>query len=291
MPNVPTMLGCVGDLLEDVVVQLLEDINVASDTESRVVHRRGGSAANVVEAACRAGGRARIIAQVGDDPTGVWVTQQLVDLGAEVCVRRAGRTGTIVVLVHPDGERTMLADRAACLALDEPDPAWLDGLDTLHLPYYSLVIDPLAATSVILAAWARERGIAVSVDTSSAALLEADGVELALVRINAVHPTVVLANEPEAAIFSDRLVPGELGGAIVVVKRGARPATVLRAGCDPVDVPAVELPGVRDTTGAGDAFAAGFLLALAQHGDPLEATRHGHEVAAAAVARASAMTD
>lgn len=282
------MLGCVGDLLEDVAVQLLENINIASDTESRVVHRRGGSAANVVEAACRAGGRARIIAQVGDDPTGSWVTQALVDVGADVCVRRAGRTGTIIVLVHPDGERTMLADRAACLDLTDPDPSWLDGLDTLHLPYYSLVIDPLAATSAVLAGWARERGITVSVDTSSAALLRADGVELAMQRIRSVHPSVVLANELEAEVLAGRLTPEALDGAVVVVKRGAGPATVMQPGRPPVDVPANVLPGVRDTTGAGDAFAAGFLLALAEHGDPVAAVRHGHDVAAAAVMRVSA---
>ena len=281
------MLGCVGDLLEDVAVQLLEDINIASDTESRVVHRRGGSAANVVEAACLAGGRARIIAQVGDDPTGTWVTQALIDVGADVCVRRGGRTGTIIVLVHLDGERTMLADRAACLDLSDPDPAWLDGLDTLHLPYYSLVIDPLAATSIVLAGWARARGITVSVDASSAALLEADGADRAIERIRAAQPSVVLANELEAAVLGDRLVPEQINGAVVVVKRGAGPATVLRHGQAPVDVPANVLPGVRDTTGAGDAFAAGFLLGFAQHGDPVQATRQGHDVAAAGVMRVS----
>jgi sugar/nucleoside kinase (ribokinase family) len=291
VPIVVDMLGCVGDLLEDVVVQLLEDINVASDTQSRVVHRRGGSAANVVEAACRAGGNARIIARVGNDPTGAWLTQQLADLGADVCVQRTGRTGTIVVLVHPDGERTMLADRAACLDLSDPDPAWLDGLDTLHIPYYSLVIDPLAATSATLAGWARERGITVSIDASSAALLEADGVELALGRMRSLHPAVVLANELEAASLSHRLLPGELDGAVVVVKRGGGPATVLRPDHAPVDVPANVLPGVRDTTGAGDAFAAGFLLAFADLGDPVEATLHGHDVAADAVRRASSMVD
>lgn len=283
------MLGCVGDLLEDVAVQLLEDINVASDTETRVVHRRGGSAANVVEAACRAGGRARIIAQVGDDPTGSWVTQALVDVGADICVRRGGRTGTIIVLVHPDGERTMLADRAACLELSDPDPAWLDGLDTLHLPYYSLVIDPLAATSTVLAGWARDRGIEVSVDTSSAALLEADGVELAMRRIRAVRPSVVLANELEAEVLGAQLSPHALDGAVVVVKRGAGPATVMQLAQASVDVPAHSLPGVRDTTGAGDAFAAGFLLAFAEQRDPVAATRRGHDVAAAAVARVSAV--
>ena len=197
--NSDLMLGCVGDLLEDIVVHVLGAVNHASDTDARVIHRRGGSAANVVEAACRAGHPARLIAQVGDDPTGEWLCRDLVDLGADLCVRRAGRTGSIVVLVHHDGERTMLADRAAAMELNNPDPSWLDGLHTLHIPYYSLAVQPLGATATTLAQWAAERGIAVSIDASSASVLESEGVATALERIVACRPTVVLANELEAA--------------------------------------------------------------------------------------------
>ncbi|MEI7547212.1 MAG: PfkB family carbohydrate kinase, partial [Actinomycetota bacterium] len=106
------MLGAVGDLLEDVVVRLHEQVNRASDTQATVLRRRGGSAANVVEAAARAGAPARFIGQVGDDGVGHWLTDQLAATGAEVVVRRRGRTGTIIVLLDVNGERTMLADRA-----------------------------------------------------------------------------------------------------------------------------------------------------------------------------------
>ena len=136
----------------------------------------------MVEAACRAGGRARFIGQVGDDATGRWLTEQLEAVGADVMVRWRGRTGTIVVLVDPSGERTMLADRAACVELSDPDRTWLAGLHTLHVPYYSLVGEPLASTTATLAAWANEAGIRVSVDASSAALLEHDGPAEALAR-------------------------------------------------------------------------------------------------------------
>jgi sugar/nucleoside kinase (ribokinase family) len=283
-----SMLGAVGDLVEDVVVHLLETVNAASDTRSVVTRRRGGSAANVVEAACRARARARFIGQVGNDAAGRWLTEQLEAVGADVAVRWVGRTGTIVVLVDPGGERTMLADRATCTELDDPDPAWLDGLRTLHIPYYSLVGEPLATTTTTLAGWAHERGVRVSVDASSAALLRHDGAGVALARIAALRPDVVLANELEADVLGEGLHPDLLGGAIVVVKHGAEPATVHERGAAPVLVPAIGLRGVRDTTGAGDAFAAGFLIALADGARPMDAAVHGHEVAATAVQRASA---
>ena len=222
------MLGAIGDLVEDVVVRLHGPINVASDTGAEVTRRRGGSAANVVEAACRAGGSARFIGQIGDDATGEWLVAQLWALGADVAVRRAGRSGSVVVLVHPDGERTMLSDRAACIELRDPESAWLDDLTVLHVPYYSLTAEPLASTATTLAAWAVKRRIAVSVDASSAALLEADGPDTAAARIVALAPSIVLANEHEAAVLGPRLDPAALRGATVVVKRGARPATVER---------------------------------------------------------------
>jgi sugar/nucleoside kinase (ribokinase family) len=280
---VNTLLGAVGDLVEDVVVHLLEDVNVASDTQSVVTRRRGGSAANMVEAACIAGGRARFIGQVGNDPTGRWLTEQLEAVGADVVVRWRGRTGTIVVLVDPSGERTMLADRAACTELSDPDPSWLDGLHTLHIPYYSLVGEPLTSTTTTLARWANERGIRVSVDASSAALLQHDGAEVALDRMAALCPSIVFANELEAEVLGDGLRPDRLGGAVVVVKHGGAPAVVLLPGAEPLHVPGVPLNDVRDTTGAGDAFAAGLLLALADGADLAAAVRHGHDVAASAL--------
>ena len=286
------MLGAIGDLLEDVVVRLHEQVHVASDTEATVVRRRGGSAANVVEAAVRAGGAARFIGQVGDDGVGQWLTQQLVALGADVVGHRAGRTGTIIVLLDVHGERTMLADRAAATELSDPDPAWLDGLHTLHIPFYSLAVEPLGATSRTLAGWAHERGIRVSVDASSAAVLTNFGVDRAADCVWQLNPDVVLANELEAQVLGSRLRGPAHDGALVVVKQGAGPAIVSRGDVGSVEVPAIVVQGVTDTTGAGDAFAAGLLLALADGGglgwaDPVEAVRRAHHVAADTVRRAS----
>lgn len=282
------MLGAIGDLVEDVVVHLRESVNVASDTAALIVRRRGGSAANVIAAACLAGGSARFIGQVGDDATGRALTDALAATGADVVVRRAGRSGTVIALLDVAGERSMLTDRGACSALADPDPGWLDGLATLHIPFYSFVGEPLATTATTLARWAAERNIAISIDTSSSAVLEAVGPAAALERIRALRPTVVLANELEAATLGVALHPDYLDGALVVIKQGALPAIVLQSGHPPRDVPANALAKVTDTTGAGDAFAAGFLLALAANPDPIGAAQRGHQVAAAAIQRASA---
>ena len=94
--------------------------------------------------------------------------------------------------------------------------------------------EPLASTTATLAAWANVRGIRVSVDTSSAALLEAEGATRALERIAALRPQIVLANELEAAVLGEGLHPERLGGATVIVKRGSAPCNVTEAECDQI---------------------------------------------------------
>jgi sugar/nucleoside kinase (ribokinase family) len=148
------------------------------------------------------------------------------------------------------------------------------------VPYYSLVGEPLATTSTTLAGWAHDRGVRVSVDASSAALLQHDGAAHAVARMAVLRPQVVFANELEAHVLGDALSPEALGGSMVIVKHGAGPAALHRAGTATVEVEAIRVEAVRDTTGAGDAFAAGFLLALADGVDPVDAIRLAHQVAA-----------
>src|ERR1700712_3119850 len=114
------MIGTVGDLVEDIVVRLGVPVNEASDTAAQVVRRRGGSAANMAVSVARAGHPARFIGQVGDDAVGASLLDELRADGVDVVARRAGVTGTIVVLLDHLGERTMLTDRGACTSLDHP---------------------------------------------------------------------------------------------------------------------------------------------------------------------------
>jgi sugar/nucleoside kinase (ribokinase family) len=171
----------------------------------------------------------------------------------------------------------MLTDRRACLDLDDPDPSWLDGVDTLHVPFYSLAGEPVAATANTVIAWAHERGVAVSIDVSSTSVILEVGVDEVVRRLADAAPSVVFANGDEAAVLG---IGGPVVGALTVVKRGARPAVIHRADGSVVDVDAIAVPGVNDTTGAGDAFAAGFLTSPGWRDDPTRACESGHRAAA-----------
>lgn len=270
----PCVLVTLGDLVEDVVVELGSPMNHASDTDARITRRRGGSAANVAAAAGRLGGRARFVGQVGDDAVGASLVADLSAAGVDVsCVRRAGRTATIVVLVDATGERTMLVDPGSARDLDRPESAWLDGAEVLHLTLYSLLDEPIATTSRELTSLARARGIPVSVDVSSVALIVEAGPSAVRELVESLEPAIVFANADEARVLE---IDGALGGAAVVVKRGAAPASVLRPGRAPVEVPAVALDHRADSTGAGDAFAAGVLTFDHWRSDLVGACERGH---------------
>jgi sugar/nucleoside kinase (ribokinase family) len=231
----------------------------------------------VAAAAVRTGGAARFVGQLGDDALAHRLLRGLATTGVEVVARQSGRTGSIVVLVDSTGERTMLTDRAAAAELAAVDPAWLDGVDVLHLPTYSLFKERLAKTSRALAAMARERGIPVTIDPSSSALLEQYGIDRFKALLADLRPAILFPNGDEAALL-DRDGPLE-GVALIVEKHGRDPVRLITSdGITEVPVPPVT--GVVDTTGAGDAFAAGFLVAWTAGKPPVECVARGSETAA-----------
>lgn len=280
-PTIHAVLATIGDLVEDIVVSVDGAMRRGSDTPSVILRRRGGSAANVAVTAAHLGHDARFIGQVGRDRTGDGLVADLDDAGVDTSfVSRQGSTAAIVVLVDDQGERTMLTDRRSCTDLTEPVPGWLDGVTTLHVPFYSFATPPLSETTETLVTWAADRGIALSVDLSSVATLESYGVDAAHRLVAECRPAIVFANVDEARVMS---IEGAIGNAVTVVKRGPDPAVIHRPGAEAVEVPAIQLPRAVDTTAAGDAFAAGFLC----HGtgpewraDPIGACRSGHRAAA-----------
>lgn len=234
-----------GDLLLDVIVRVDAPIAADTDTYGRTHVGAGGQAANVAAWVAALGDRARFVGKRARDAAGRVVAEELRSRGVELAGPEVeAGTGTVVSLATSDGKRAMLSDRGVAVELDAVEPDWLEDCDRLHVPAYSLVVSPLRE-----AALAAARLVAsVSVDLSSTAAIEAVGVESLRETLAELEPDLAFATEEEAALA------GPLDVETLVLKRGARGCTV--DGRDYAAAPA----RVVDGTGAGDAFAAGFIV-------------------------------
>ena len=256
-----------GDLVLDVVLAPARPLAAGSDVPGRVALVQGGSAATTARWVARLGGRATLIAAVGRDVAGRALVKAVQGDGVTPHVSRiaGARTGRIGVLVAPGGERSFVQDRGAAERLEpgELRPAWFAGADAVHLPIYSLV-GPLAESGRRALQLGRAAGAAVSVDLASIGPLLAGGRRAARALVAEVAPDVLFATtaEADALLGLGRLEDLLELAAIAVVKRGAMGATVLaRDNADTLRFEAAtQALSASDTTGAGDAFDAGFLV-------------------------------
>ncbi len=259
----------VGDLVMDVVLVADRDLERGTDITGRVLMRQGGSAASTARWLGRTGARSTLICSVGRDAPGRALAAALAADGVTVrAVRIAGvRTGRIGVFVEASGERSFVTDRGAAIRLRPEDlrSDWFAGADVVHLPAYSLLDQPLGRAGMVAIRLAREAGAIVTVDLASSRPLLAGGRRAALALIREAAPDLVFATRDEAkALMGGKREDGLLELApIAVVKRGRKGATILvREGLDRLRFEVATTPiKVADTTGAGDAFDAGFLAA------------------------------
>jgi sugar/nucleoside kinase (ribokinase family) len=289
-----------GDMLLDVVVT--GDLRAAREAQGAVQLYAGGSAANFAVGAARAGAAVRFVGRVGDDLAGRLLVDELARAGVTPAVRVTPGvpTGTVLVLTDVDGQggNRMLSEAGASrtLAPADLDPAWFAGLTGLHLTGYSFLREgpaPAARHALDLARAAG--GIVCSMDPAPAHLIREFGPARFRETLAALHFDVLFPNleegqaltgltEPEAVLAALHplapVVALKLGPAGCLLSQSAihHPPSAIR------HIPAVPGP-VVDTTGAGDAFAAGFMVAYLHWHDPVRAAQAGVETAAAIVRR------
>jgi sugar/nucleoside kinase (ribokinase family) len=284
----------VGDVNTDVVAVLSGAPSPGSDRPARIRTRGGGAGANVAVHLARSGVDVLLAGCVGDDASGAGLAAELQEEGVRTALRvvAGAATGTIVSLVEPGGERSMLADRGANLDLrpDDVPPPSRGG--HLHLSGDTLLDDGPRPAGLGALAAARAAGCTVSVDPASTGPLAAAGVERWLADTDGA--TLLLPNAQEARLLTGCGDAADAARALA----GRYPAVAVSLGAEgalwasgTALVHRAALPTrVVDTTGAGDAFTAGLLAAWLgdRNGDPAVALDAGLALAAEVVGRAGA---
>ncbi len=248
------------------------------DTKNEVSEIRiggGGPGATAAVAMARLGAKVRLVTPLADDLPGQLQREELVAAGVDVglCPRLVGQeTAKAVILVDPAREyRTIFWARGGLPLLDPvlADPAWLDETDLFYIDGHEY------PAALALAPAAREQGLPVVLDAGS---VREGSRELVAIC------TDVVSSEIFAPVLTGKENPAEalaalaaLGPDRVAMTFGGGGMLALVAG-RPLAIPAFDLP-VVDTTGAGDAFHAGYAFGLGTGRDFPACLRLGAAVA------------
>ena len=255
-------------MINDVLVKPLDgwsSVWPGSDTPAAIRARPGGSAANQAAWMAHLGAAVTFAGRVGARDAR-YHQRELTRVGvrAHLAVDPETDTGSIVIMVAPDGERTMFTDRAANhnLRITDLPASLLENAGVLHLTGYTFCEPPLLEVALWLLDQARSRDMAVTVDPASAAFLArmepgaflrwTDG---AAVCFPNRDEAAVLVGEADPVTMATRLTRHY---GVVALKLGSAGCVLATAGHAPVRIAAYPAQA-RDTTGAGDAFCGAFM--------------------------------
>jgi sugar/nucleoside kinase (ribokinase family) len=229
----------------------------------------GGSAANTCAVAAGLGARVAFLGKVADDQLGAVFRHDIQAAGVHYptpSLQGGTPTARCLILVTPDGQRTMHTYLGACVAFGERDvdPALIAEAGFLYLEGY--LFDPPAAQAAFrkAAELAHAAGRQVALSLSDAFCVARH--RAAFRELVRSHVDILFANEAEVCSLYQA---NEFGSAVELARSDVRLAALTRSELGSVAVSgaatteiAAEPAAVVDTTGAGDAYAAGFLTGL-----------------------------
>lgn len=248
----------------DVMTVLSGAINFGEDTPARISTRGGGAAGNVASWAAQSGSEVHLIARVGDDVVGASIITELQASGVQLrtSIVQGEQTGVVVILVDSHGERTMFPDTAANSGLTLSDLPSLDPFGAVYISGYALINEKSRPGVLAMISEINKRGIPIFFDPTTVGGMQ----QTTLTEVQSWLPLMytLILNEDEALFISEsRELTTALSRLLqsapnVIIKRGARGAIGQIRGASPIEVEAVMVE-VKDTTGAGDSFAGGFI--------------------------------
>jgi sugar/nucleoside kinase (ribokinase family) len=271
-------------------MKLVDEADAAALYEAMApgLEASGGSAANSLAGLASLGGRGAFIGKVASDQLGEVFAHDIRAMGVRFDtppLEGGAATGTCLINVTPDGQRTMTTflGAAALLAPEDVDPDTVAAAEVVYLEGYLFDPGPARAALQKAARLARQAGRSVALTLSDAfvvqrwrdALLEFLDAEVDLLFANEVEVAALFETDDFDAAFA--ALRGRVGTAAVT--RGATGSVIL-SGSDVFQVAAEPVAQVIDTTGAGDQYAAGFLYGLSHRRPPAECGRLGSIAAA-----------
>ena len=293
MPDVVAL----GDVNVDIIAHFASYPAKGQDALAKgTEYHCGGSAANTAIALAGMGLDVCLIARVGSDPLTPKALETLLE--AEVALSGLQRdpavaTGLMYVIVTPDGERTILGHRGANVFTDPNQIREQDfqGAKLFHLSGYALLADPQRSAALLSLEMACRHGLTVTLDPGMSVP------QAVLDEMHALLPVVdiFMPNLAEAQRLTDQIRPEqcardllEMGAEVVALKLGGNGCLIGdRDGFRHVPCFSVE---TRDTTGAGDSFAAGVIAGLLGGLDLCSAAILGNAMGAVAAAHIGAGT-
>ncbi|MGM0445783.1 MAG: carbohydrate kinase family protein [Bacillota bacterium] len=284
------MILVIGDINLDIIVNLREEINFDTDSDSEINFKGGGSAANFSFWLDYLNTPVRFISKTGDDFISKFLKKEIKDTDIEyINLKSQKESGRIVVLLDKQGARTMITDRKANLDFKENDikDKFFNGISHLHIGAYSFFGGKnMINTALKTINEAKKRKISISFDPSSYSMIKEYGVKKILKQTKNID--FCFPNLEEAKVLTNRSKPENMVKELlynyknVVLKYGKKGCFIGNSN----DIEFIEQNKKienGDTTGAGDAFTAAFVSSYLKNNTLKKAAVYANQVSAECV--------